>query len=239
MSALVIVLSVVVAVLAVLVAGLLRGYAAVLRRLHALDGGEQAAPFRTARGVPEPRPAGPVQGRDEWAAAHDLAGDAPDGTVVLARTVAVPHDTVIAFLSSGCAGCVGFWEDLARPATWSLFGGARVVVVTKGPEQESPALLAGLAPPGVDVVMSTAAWSDYDVPGSPYVVVVDGPTGRVKGVGSGTSFRQVGDLVAQAGGDARVRKPAADREREGDVDRALVAAGITPGHPSLYPGTTS
>jgi hypothetical protein len=31
-----------------------------------------------------------------------------------------------------------------------------------------------------------------------------------------------------------VRKPRADVEREEDVDRMLVEAGITPGHPSLY-----
>jgi hypothetical protein len=77
-------------------------------------------------------------------------------------------------------------------------------------------------------------------------MVVDGRTGRVKGEGSGQSFSQVGGLIAQAVGDSRRRivKPAADREREEDVDRALLAAGITPADPSLYgtlpdgPGTS-
>jgi hypothetical protein len=83
--------------------------------------------------------------------------------------------------------------------------------------------------------MSSQAWSDYAVPGSPYIVVADGRTGRIKGEGSGTSFSQIGGLIAQASADRdRLVKPAADRERESDVDRALLAAGIAPGDPSLY-----
>jgi hypothetical protein len=116
-----------------------------------------------------------------------------------------------------------------------------LVIVTKGPEEESPGLLRELSPPGVDLIMSSSAWADYRVPGSPYVIVVDGESGRIKGEGSGTSLSQVSGLMRQALGDSvpmtasrAVIKPRADTEREVDVDRALLAAGIGPGHPSLY-----
>lgn len=243
MTALVVLLAAVVAVLAVLVAGLLSAYASVLRRLHALDGGTTPAaapegppPFRTAAGVPEPA-VHRVEGREEWAPATDVVGATLDGELVHVRAVEVPHDTVLTFLSSGCAGCTGFWEELARPGSWALPAGARLVVVAKDADAESASLLRALCPPGVDLVLSSAAWTDYAVPGSPYVVVVDGRTGRVRGEGSGTSFSQVAGLMAQSLGDLRaaaVRKPAADARREADVDRVLLEAGIGPGHPSLF-----
>ena len=254
-------------VLTVLVVGLLRAYATVLQRLHQLDGGPAAAvapPFRTADGVVPPSTnspgtnspgtyspgtggtadIGPITGREEWAAAHDIAGVGLSGEVISLRTVAVPHDTVLVFLSSGCAGCGGFWEDFAERGGSTPLGGSRVLVITKDAGEESVTLLEELRPPGLDLVMSSAAWADYDVPGSPYVVVVDGHTGRVKGEGSGTSLRQVSGLIHQAVGDGGrglrgqrdrpVDKPRPDAEREVDVDRTLLAAGIGPGHPSLY-----
>lgn len=247
MTVLIVVQTAVLLVLCVLVAGLLHAYASVLRRLHELDGGGAATgaappfratepPFRTTPDVPGPA-VHEVAGRDTWSAAHDISGTALDGEVVHVRTVDVEHDTVVAFLSSGCTGCAGFWEELRRPGSWSVPGGGRLVVVSKGAEDESPGLLTELCPPGVDLVLSSEAWADYEVPGSPYVVVVDGATGRVKGEGSGSSFSQVSGLIAQSLGDLRgapVRKPVGDAEREADVDRVLLEAGIRPGHPSLY-----
>jgi hypothetical protein len=248
MTAVLAVETVVLALLCVLVAGLLRGYASVLQRLHALDGGgagggsgaggaEQPPPFRTIADIPEPvtRPGLGIAGRDEWQPAHDIEGVTMAGEIVSARTVGVPRDTVLAFLSSGCEGCVGFWHELADGLDTALPPDSRLLVVTRSATDESPAALAALCPPGIDLVMSSQAWSDYAVPGSPYIVVADGRTGRVKGEGSGTSFSQIGGLISQASADGgRVSKPTADRERESDVDRALLAAGIGPGDPSLY-----
>lgn len=249
MTAVIVVQFVILLVLCVLVAGLLRAYATVLQRLHALDGGQASSPppFRTAPDVVAPatrRPAGTVGSapadREEWPAAHDVSGEGLTGEVVAIRTVGVAHDTVLVFLSSGCAGCAGFWEQLADDRGAAAMGGRRIVVVTKSAQEESVSLLAQLCPRGLDLVMSSAAWADYAVPGSPYVVVVSGRTGRVVGEGSGTSLSQVSGLMQQAGDDGAGRpgrsivKPRSDSGREVDVDRALLAAGIGPGHPSLY-----
>ena len=254
MTVLLIIQSAVLVLLCILVAGLLRSYATVLQRLHELDGGTQPTsappPFRTAGGVVPPPPGevdpvtrtGATVAREEWGPAHDLTGVGLTGEVISVRTVSTEVDTVLVFLSSGCAGCTGFWDDLAHRREASLVGSGRLLVVTKGPEAESIGLLDELCPPGVDLLMSTQAWNDYAVPGSPYVVVVDGPSGRVKGEGSGTSLTQVSGLVHQSLMDGRGTggpgKPRADADREVDVDRVLLAAGISPGHASLY-GTDS
>lgn len=246
MIALLVLETVVLAVLCVLVAGLLRGYASVLRRLQELDGGGSAPaagnppPFRTANGIVEP--AHQIEGRDDWAESHDVDGVTLRGEIVSVRTVGVPQDTIIAFLSASCEGCTGFWHELAEPGSWTTPEGSRLLVVTKGPEEESPSVLSQLCPPGVDLVMSSAAWVDFAVPGSPYVVVADGRTGRVKGEGSGTSFSQVGGLIRQSVADSRHpamaagTKPDSDRRRERDVDRILLSAGIGPNDASLYGG---
>lgn len=246
MTALVAVQTAILALLCVLVLGLLRAYATVLRRLHELEGGG-APPFRTVAGVPSPGRArtGGNKGADKDAVAGngaDIAGTGLAGEIAAVRVIDVEHDTVLAFLSSGCTACGAFWEELADPASLGLPLGARLLVITRDPDEESPAMLAQLCPPGLDLIQSSAAWEDYAVPGSPYVAVVHGPSGRVLGAGSAASMKQLAGLMAQAFGDTAelrggaraVVKPAADRERELDVDRELLAAGITPGDPRLY-----
>lgn len=223
-------------VLTVLVAGLLRAYATVLRRLHELDGG--AAPTSGAKNFALDELPAPVT-RTSWTAGHDLTGVTPTGEVASTRVVGVEHDTVLLFLSSGCASCEVFWDELARPV--ALPGNARLVVVAQGEDVESPAALAGLAAPHLDVLMSTPAWRDYEVPGSPHVVYIEGRTGRVRGEGTGQSWTQVAQLLARASGDAtvlagrpRAAKPDRDAEVEAEVDRELMSAGILPGDARLY-----
>ena len=242
MTVLVIVEGVVLLVLIVLVAGLLRAYGSVLQRLHALDGGAGATAGGLGAGpATAAAPLDVPAGREEWQEAHDLTGVSPAGESMALRTVGVDTDTVLLFLSSGCATCATFWEELRYPQRVRLPQNVRLVVVAQGEEAESPAALAELAPPGVDVVCSTAAWDDYDVPGSPYVVLVAGRTGRVRGAGTGQSWQQVAQLLARASGDAAyltggpsLHKPRSDAEREAEVDRELLAAGILPGDPRLY-----
>jgi hypothetical protein len=117
------------------------------------------------------------------------------------------------------------------------------VVVTKGPEAEVPSAIERVAPRGIVTVLSDQAWADYKVPGSPYFVFVERGTGRVRGEGTGLDWSGVTGMLAQATGDltyvsgaagARRPKPDSDAEREAQIDRALLAAGIFPGDDSLY-----
>lgn len=238
MSFVIVLLSVIVALLVFLVAGLLRSHAEILRRLHALD--PDGAPDRAGdrdtappADLGLPQPVTQAEGRT----AADLAGTTPSGDAVGVRIAGAGHDTVLVFLSSGCTTCHGFWDALR---TAELPGGARLVVVTKGEEHESPVAVGELAPPGLTVVMSSGAWTDYHVPGSPYLVHVDGPSGTVRGEGTGADWESVRRMLLDAAGDLdqrRARKASADAAREQEVDDALLSAGIRPGDPSLYPET--
>jgi hypothetical protein len=207
--------TVVLVLLTILVAGLLRSHADILRRLHALDEGgvDAAAPVT----LPAPRGAPAV---------HDVAGTGLDDDVVHVAIAGTRHRTLLAFLSSGCLTCRDFWQAFADPAALDLPGDVRLVVVTKNEHEESIEALRDLAPDGVPVVLSSEAWADYDVPGSPYFVLVDGSRHRVEGEGTGASWPQVRNLVVQARGDAD--------EREARIDRELLAHGIGPGDPLLY-----
>lgn len=233
-------LAVIVAVLVLLVAGLLRSHAAILRRLHELGAGvgevpgagpPADAPLQTPDlGLPSP----PVV--TEGRTAADLSGTGPHGEAMAVRIAGTEHDTVLAFLSSGCATCHVFWDDL-RDAR--MPGDTRLVVVTKGPDAESAVAIADVAPPDVTVVMSSEAWTQYEVPGSPYVIHVDGPSGRVRGEGTGPNWEQVRRMLMLGAGDLdqqRSAKAAADAQRDREADEILLSAGIQPGDPSLYAG---
>ena len=255
MAALVVALVLVVTLLGVLVVGLLRSHAEILKALHDLgvnleDGAgavpprrraavSNHAPMRTADGVPRPRSENTPMGD-----AVDLTGELPDGGMARVAVTGVEHATLLAFLSTGCGTCGTFWEALSDPSGPTVPGrDTRVVIVTNGTEAESAAAVADLAPPGIVTVMSSEAWDDYDVPVSPYFLLIDGPSGTVVGEGAGTSWDQVLDLlgraVADAGlarGDERARLTRmAGQDRADWVDHELLAAGIEPGDPSLYP----
>jgi hypothetical protein len=203
--ALVILEAVAVGLLGLLVAGLLRSHAEILRQLHALGAGREAAP---------PAPTG------LGAAAHRLEGVAPDGETLSIALDRAGERALLLFLSSGCGTCAEWWDALRagahRDRPW------RTIVVARGADEESPSLLAGLGPPDVAVIMSSPAWEAFRVPGSPYAVMVDGSSGRVIGEGVARSWEQLSSLVGASVGDL-------------DADGALLAAGIGPGHPSLYP----
>jgi hypothetical protein len=242
MTVLVVLETILLLVLTVLVAGLLRAYATVLRRLHALDGGGErggAQDFSLDDQVSLPAPTT----RENWTEGHDVAGETLAGELVSVRVVGVEHDTVLLFLSSGCSSCEVFWDELARAV--HLPANTRLVIVAQGEEFESRAALVALAAPGLDVVLSDDAWREYEVPGSPHVVFVEGRTGRVRGEGTGQSWSQVAQMLARATGDVtvldgrpRAAKPDRDAEVEAEVDRELMAAGILPGDPRLYEGSS-
>ncbi len=257
MTALVVLLAVVVALLTVLVVSLLRSHAEILRTLH--DAGlatEDRTNAATGSGVPEfgvsefgAAPAHPTSGPSP--AAVDLGGVTPEGDAIAVGILGNPTPTLLAFLSSGCLTCREFWEAFGRPDLEAP-GGARVVAVTLGPDEESVGALRRLMSPNVSVVMSSEAWADYAVAGSPYFVYVDGMSGAVVGEGTASTWSRVCEMVAESVDDGALaatrrqsaarktraaRRHLADRQREARADDALRAAGIEPGDPRLYPVT--
>jgi hypothetical protein len=247
MVVLVVIEAVVLAFLCLLVAGLLRSHAEILRTLHDLGVGHDPLAPPTTSPVRAPTLARAAPGA-ESRPARDVAGTVPGGDAVVVGVAGASQPTLLAFLSSGCITCRHFWEAFATPRL-ALPGGARLVVVTMGPEAESEAAIADLAPAGVTVVMSSAAWEDYEVPGSPYFVFVDGEHGVIVGQGSAPEWEQVVRLMTEAGDDGALeaardaatrrerraeRRRLDDRAREARADEILTRAGIHPGHPSLY-----
>ena len=227
-NAILVVETVVLVLLTLLVAGLLRSHAEILRRLHALGAGLDAdAPADGPGPVSHPvdlRSPGP----STFAAAADLDGAGLRDDAVHVSVVGARHRTLLAFLSSGCLTCQRFWDAFADVRDLDLSDDIRLVVVTKDGHEESISALRRLAPPDLPVVMSSSAWVDYRVPGSPYFVLVDGQAGRVRGEGTGANWDQVKNLLHQAVDDAL------DDAREVRIDRELLAQGLAPGDPSLY-----
>ena len=242
MTALLALQAVAVALLALLVVGLLRSHAEIVRTLHRLGAGigdEDEGGLGAAAAGASPVSMGPARRVPPAAASAgiDLAGATPEGDPIEVAVRPGQPDTLVAFLSSSCSTCAQFWHDLRRPAAdLGLPGGTRLVLVTKGAGHEDAARIAALAPAGHLLVMSTEAWHAYGVPVTPYFLHVDGATGAIVGQGSGHSWAQVASLLGRAVGDAATRAPARQRvaESEADIDRRLLAAGITPGDPRLY-----
>jgi hypothetical protein len=248
MTVLVVIEAVVLALLVVLVAGLLRSHAEILRTLHDMGVGRDPLAEPGATSPVSPPTLARTPRRDPLPPAADLSGTAPGGDAVVVGVAGSPQPTLLAFLSSGCITCHHFWDAFSAPEL-QLPGGARLVVVTMGAEAESEAAIAGLAPRGVTVVMSSQAWSDYDVPGSPFFVFVDGRRGEIVGQGTAPDWGQVLRLMTEAADDGALaasdaaatsrdrraeRRRQDDRAREARTDEILMAAGIHPGHPSLY-----
>ena len=219
MTVLVTILAVAVGLLGLLVAGLLRSHAEILRALHEL--GVDLDPARTARtdAVVPPRAA--------TGSVADVTGTDPHGAPQHLAVGGVEHSTLLVFLSTTCLTCRDFWNAFADPSL-EVPGRARVILVTRGAEAESPSSVRKLAPKAVHTVMSTETWHAYNVPGAPYFILVDGTRNAVIGEGTATSWARVQELMRQAIADASEGRT---------VDAELRAAGIEPGDPSLYPET--
>lgn len=248
-----VVVTVLIAVLLVValvyIVALLRSHAEILRRLAALEeraGGHAASPGR-GPGAPAP---GALTGLDAAAAASPVGGGEVtaagpiSGTTLQGDSVTLSFGTgspvtLLAFLTSGCTSCAPLWAGLHEaPDLASL--AQRVVVITHDAMRESPTRLERLtSSAGPEVIMASAAWTDYAVPGSPHFVLTDG-AGGILGRGSALSWSALETMVADARADARrAADPArstADRAQRSEG--ALASAGIGPGHPSLYPGAS-
>ena len=234
--------TVVLVLMAMLVAGLLRSHAEILRRLPAE--GEAAG---TAGSYEDLQIAGPPSREEGALPAFDVSGPTLEGDALkVGLTSEASPATLVAFLSSGCATCLGFWEAMQPGERQPLPGGARLTVVTKDSSHESPSKLRELAPPDVPVVMSSEAWEQYSVPIAPYFVYVAG--GQILGEGAAADWSQIVSLFRdavfdlsqtdagspqhEAGRGAGGRRSAADRMRS--EDQVLASAGVASGHPSLY-----
>ncbi len=230
-AVLVFLLAVVIALLGVLVAGLLRSHAEILRALDSLGAGLDPD-------QPEPRAAGlQVPKRRDARMGADLVGTTPAGDAVSVGVVGVDRPTLIAFLTSGCSTCAGFWTAFSDLGRLRVPGRARIVVATKGEQEESPARLAKFAPPDVPVVMSSEAWDTYDVPVAPYFALVDGPSGAVIGEGAAATWENLRSMLDQSLEEAGYAPARRGRRRESPeqrVDAELLQAGIEPGDARLY-----
>lgn len=92
-----------------------------------------------------------------------IEGPAPDGSIV--RIDLACGRRVVWFLTSSCKPCRAVWPVLIEGD----------VVVTPSPSTESRRKVAGLAPAGVSVVMSSEAWFAFRPGPAPWrMVVADG-----------------------------------------------------------------
>lgn len=218
------VLGIVVILQALVVAGLLRSQADIVRAVDALADAADVGPARA--------PAAD--------AVHGIVGIDTLGGAVALSLVGGYGGVLLAFLSSTCLACRGLWTDLAHPS--GLSDGVEIVAITHEPPREDAGALAGLASRTLTTVLSSTAWDAFDVPAAPYFVLVDAQTGRVLGEGAAGSWSHVLTLVERWSGTAAFEHRAGRRhlarstsERLEDVDAALRAAGIGPGHRSLRP----
>lgn len=228
----VIALAVVVALLGILVVGLLRSHADILRRLESVGAGLD--------GVGHDHGSSQITlTRKSGALLSDrrIAGVTPDGEPVVMSLSTGSDPTLLAFLSTTCSSCTPFWDGLQ--ASTMHFGGHRhrVVVVTLGESEESPTRAQSLAKPEVDVVMSSTAWAEFEVPGAPYFMLIEPVTGRIIGEGSAMTYESLLEFLTDATNDQQwdLEVGGSAVSEESRIDADLRQAGILPGDPRLYP----
>lgn len=222
MTALIVLEGVVILLLLILVAGLLKSHAEILRQLHRLG-----APTDSSINTTQPRSIGFGEAPSSEITGLDLQGSS--------RTISLRHGrspTLIAFLSSGCATCHVFWEELSGDLEPPL-PGTRTVVVTRGHEAESPVKLAELASPDITLIMSDETWDEYRVPLTPYFLLVD-EQARVLGEGSARNWAHLLSLLRQSIADSPDPTRLDTDSREQFTDSRLRSSGIEPGDESLY-----
>ena len=246
MTALLIVEGLALVLLGMLVFGLLQSHADILRRLHDMDGGSHGGhpePVQSADVALTTKP-GVATPRATATPAHDIVGTTAEGGARRVGILGTSQTNLLAFLSTGCLSCKGFWDAFNDPELILPGMDTRLVIVTKGLDNESPSAIRKLAPNHITTVASSSAWEDYGVALSPYFILVDGPSGTTLGEGAAATWAQIDNLLRQAvldsGADLTPSNPrwtaAAGQQRSDRADSELAAAGIHPGHESLYPG---
>lgn len=189
------------ALLTLLVAGLLRSHAEILRAL-----GEPGAAAVPTGDEELPPPTGVVN-------AMDIDGETLDRRLIPVRVRDRGVNTLLAFLSTSCSTCIGFWERLREGEPLELPPETELVIVAKDRSEERLSRLRKLSDMDSRIIMSTQAWRDYNVSESPYFVFVDGQTGLVRGEGSADTWERAFSLVN-------------DSIDEDEVERADRASGL-------------
>ena len=169
MTVVVVLLAVAVGVLALIVFGLLRTHAEILA-------GPRPGRDRPRRGVRSLVAAFPRSGPRRRRLRSGRAPQTPGIWPAPCRRAAPPRLRSPAWRTTrcwrscrrGCRTCKPFWQAFADPGVDLPGNGTRLVIVGQDPAHDSESALAELVPPGVKAVLSSAAWQDYDVPGSPY-----------------------------------------------------------------------
>jgi hypothetical protein len=202
------------------VVALLRSYAEILRRVASLE--ETLGTSQRVAPGSEAHAGGGVS---------EIVGVTPRGDAVKLSLRSGSSRTLLAFLSTGCSACEALWSELHDSP--GLPRDVRLVVITKGPDLERPARLDAHAL-RIDLIMSTQAWEDFAVPATPHFVLV-GASDGILGRGSAASWKQILNLVADADEDIGFHRARTTEQRAQRAEQALAAAGIGPGHPSLYP----
>jgi hypothetical protein len=231
MTGVVIALALVVGLLGILVVGLLRSHADILRRLESIGAGLDGSHEHSSQITLTRRDAVSV-------AERRVIGVTPDGEPVVVSLSAGADPTLIAFLSTTCSTCTPFWEGLE--SSLMHFGGHRhrVLIVTLGESEESPTRAQSMAKPGVDVIMSSTSWSEFEVPGAPYFALIEAETSRVVGEGSAMTFESLEEFLSDATNDQKwdlQTSGGVGISEEDRIDAELRRAGILPGDPRLYP----
>lgn len=233
MTALVTIETLLLIIFSLLLVGLMRSHAEILKWMASTEPGDRASVRvqPTLNDLPIVPP--------------DRQSDAPAppiiGTTLDNQPARVAfgggRNALLAFLSSGCASCISIWDGMRAGVSDDLPETFDLLVVTRDRNQESPSKLASLAPGDAELIMSSDAWQSYEVPRHPYFVYVNGQTGTIAGEGTAESWDQVmsllrdffDDLALAAGNGGRPTLSRIERE-----DAELAAAGIHPGHPSLF-----
>ena len=228
----VIALAVVTVLMGIIVVGLLRSHAEILKRLDSLGAGLGNGHEHESQISLTP----PSEAR---LSLPDITGVNPDGEPVVASPNLGSDPTLLAFLSTSCSSCSPFWDKLDASSRYFHDYRHRVLIVTRGSEEESPTRAQSLRRGQADVIMSSQAWDDYEVPGAPYFVLIGPGNGGIAGEGSAATFDSLEQFLADSVNDSRwdrdrVNKQRTDSLGEKRVDEDLKRAGLGPDDPRLY-----
>ena len=177
-------------------------------RLPTGRGGAAGEPIRApnTNSSPHPRPRVPAG----WSVpprlsgeARDIHGSDPAGRPASLRVRAEggAGTILLLFMSSDCLGCAGIWHDLRTGEHAAKIATSRTVIVTRGPSSENCVRLAALSPPGAEIIMSSSAFQDYQIPAIPYFIHLAASSGTVVSEGVPASLECVASAMAPPDGE--------------------------------------